>query len=106
MNDKDKKTELSKEMEELLDDDAIREWFQGRNPDRPKANPFLDPEVEESLSGRASVLTPKEDVETKEKVYGISYSQHTKHIRTVARHYFLIGSATALVLAIFLVAIL
>lgn len=101
---KDKK--ISDDIEDLLDDDDIRKFFQGRDPDRPKVYPFLDPDVEESIRGKASTLTPKEVVEDKEKVYGISYTQHTKHIRDVARHFFLVGSAVALILAIVLAAIL
>ncbi len=97
---------IDDEMEDLLDDDDIREFFQSRDPDRPKTNPFLDADVEESIRGKASVLTPKEVVEDDANVYGISYTQHTKHIRDVARHFFLIGSAAALVLAIVLAAIL
>ncbi len=101
----DDKKKIDDEMEDLLDDDDLRKFFQSRDPDRPKSNPFLDADVEESIRGKASTLTPKEVVE-EENVYGISYTQHTKHIRDVARHFFLIGSAAALVLAIVLAAIL
>lgn len=96
---------IDKEMKDLLDDDEIRKFFQGRDPDRPKSNPFLDADVEESIRGKASTLTLKEVVED-ETVYGISYTQHTKHIRDVARHFFLIGTAAAFVLAIILAVIL
>ncbi len=96
---------VSENMEELLDDDDIRKFFQSRDPDRLKVDPFLDSDLEESIRGKASTLTPKEAVE-EERVYGISYTQHTKHIRDVARHFSLIGSAAALMLAVFLVAIL
>lgn len=87
-------------LEEELDDDAIREWFASRDPNRPKVNPFLTDEAEESVRGKASSLTIKK--EEKEKLYGISYSQHTKSVREVARHFFLIGSAVTLFVAIVL----
>jgi len=92
--------ELS-EISEELDDDQIREWFQSRDPDRKKVDPFLTEEAKESLGGKASPLTIKEEIE-QEKSYGVSYSQHTKHIRDVARHFFFVGSSAALFVAIIL----
>ena len=99
----DKKTpEISDEMKELLDDEQIRKFFQSMDPNRPKTNPFLTDEAEESVRGKASGLTLKQPEAKEEKVYGIADTQHTKHIRDVARHFSLIGSAVALTIAIIL----
>ena len=84
-----------------LDDDQIRAWFQSRDPNRPKPNPFLTAEAEESVRGKASSLTIKQE-KKEEKLYGISFSQHTKHIKEVARHFFFIGLSVALFVAIVL----
>lgn len=85
---------------EELDDDKIREWFLSRDPNRKKVNPFLTEEAEESVKGKASTLTIKEA--QKETTHGISFSQHTKHVRNVARHFFFFGSSMALAVAIIL----
>ncbi len=89
-----------KTLDEELDDDQLREWFASRDPNRTKVNPFLTDEAEESVRGKASPLTTKK--EEKETLHGISYSQHTKSVREVARHFFLIGSAVTLFVAIVL----
>ena len=91
-------------LSEELDDDQIREWFKSRDPNRKKPNPFLTEEAEEAVRGKASTLTVKKEKE-EEKLYGISYSQHTKHIREVARHFFFVGSSVALFVAIVLAVI-
>ncbi len=91
------KDDLSKE----LDDDQLREWFQSRDPNRKKVNPFLTAEAEESVKGKAAPLTITEEAK-EEKAYGISYSQHEKNIRDVSRHFFFIGSSVALLIAIIL----
>jgi len=87
-----------------LDDEKIREWFLSRDPNRPKPNPFLTEEAEEAFKGKASPLTIKK-VEENEKSYGVSYSQHMKHLKEVARHFFFVGTATALFVAIILAVI-
>ncbi len=83
-----------------LDDEQIRAWFQSRDPSRKKVDPFLTDEARESVKGKASPLTIKEEKE--EKAYGISFSQHSKHVRNVARHFFFFGSSVTLVVAIIL----
>lgn len=93
--------ELTPDLEEILDDEKIREWFQSRDPNRKKVNPFLDEEAAELYSGKASSLTPSEE-KAKDKLYGISYSEHERHIRNVAKNFVYIGIAIGLTIAIIL----
>ena len=85
---------------EELDDDQIREWFESRDPNRKKIDPFLTDEARESVKGKSTPLVIKEDKEATE--HGISFSQHSMHVRNVARHFFFFGSSVALVVAIIL----
>ena len=82
-------------MQDLLDDDDIRNYFQSRDPARKKPDPFID--LESADKGKASVLTPKEETED---IHGVSFSQHVKQIRETARHYLWIGLSIGLVIAI------
>lgn len=86
-------------LKELLDDDDIRKYFQGRDPSRAKPHPFLTEESEEQFKGKATTLKPKE-VEEKEDVYGVSYTQHNKTVREIGRHFFWIGMSLAFIIAI------
>jgi hypothetical protein len=85
-------------LEDILNDDDIRKFFQSRDPDRKKSNPFISEETAEQYGGKASSLTKKEEVE--EKVFGVSFSEHTKHLRQVARHFTWIGISVGLLIAI------
>jgi len=93
--------ELPQELEEILDDEKIREWFESRDPNRKKVNPFIDADAEELYSGRASSLTPAGE-KLENKPYGISYSEHERHIRNVAKNFAFIGIAIGLTIAIVL----
>ena len=83
------------EMKELLDDDDLRNYFQGRDPKRKKVDPNISLETAEQ--GKASVLTPKKETE---EAHGVSFSQHVKQIRVTARHYLWIGLILGLAIAI------
>lgn len=85
-------------MDEVLNDDQLRDWFTSRDPNREKTNPFLDADLEESITGKASSLKLKE--QTEDDTWGISYSAHSKHVRDVGRHFFFIGAGVALIVAI------
>lgn len=99
------KPNIDKETEELLDDDQLRNWFQSRDPSRKKPNPFLDEEAQENYGGgKSSSLTIKQ--ETKEKEYGVSYSEHRRHLRQIARHFTFIGISIALIIVIFLIVLI
>lgn len=103
-NNEDSNNEQS--IEDLLDDDQIREFFESRDPNREKPSPFLTEEAEEQYSGRASKLkTVSEDTE-EEEVYGISYTQHQKHIRQVAFRFTWVGMCLGLLTSILLYSIL
>lgn len=93
-------TNLPEDLDDELDDDQIREWFQSRDPNRKKVDPFLTEEAAELVQGKASPLTIKSEKEEIE--HGVSFSQHTKHVRNVARHFFFFGSSVALTVAIIL----
>lgn len=87
-------------IEDLLDDDDIRNFFQSRDPNRAKPVPFLDEETAEKYKGKATVLTPKEPTEKDEESYGISFTQHVKSIKETARHHTWLGISIGLGLAI------
>lgn len=92
------KNKLTADMKDILDDDQLRDYFESRDPKRKKNDPFLDADVEESVRGKSSGLTVKQPKEEKE--YGISYSQHQKHTKNIARHFFFMGVIMSLLLAI------
>lgn len=85
---------------EALDDEDIRKWFESRDPSRAKPNPFLTSDAEESVRGRASSLKIIEEDEESEQPWGVSYTQHQKHVRDVARHFFWAGMTIAFVFSI------
>lgn len=85
------------DMKELMDDDDIRNYFKGRDPDRKKVDPIIDLDAAEQYKGKASALSPKEETE---EIHGVSFSQHIKQIRETARHYIWIGLALGLAIAI------
>ena len=89
------------ELKQLLDDDDIRRYFQGRDPERKKPNPGLTEDTADQIQGKASVLTPK--VEKDDDVHGVSFSQHIKSIRETKKHYIWIGICVGLAIAIILV---
>lgn len=92
-----------KSVSELLDDDKIREYFLSRDPNRTKPNPFLTVEAEEQYGGKASRLKIiGETTETEEKSYGISYSQHQKHVKDVAIKFLGLGISLGLLISIVL----
>ena len=91
--------EEKKGLDDELNDDQIREWFNSRDPNRKRIDPFLTEDAREDYSGRASPLTVREK-DPKEKVYGVSYTQHRKHIASVARHFAWIGISIGLFAAI------
>lgn len=86
-------------VKDLLDDDDIRKYFQGRDPSRAKPKPFLTDEAEETYRGKSSTLTAKIK-EEKEEVYGVSFTQYTKQLREVSRHFLWIGMSVAFSIAI------
>ena len=86
-------------VKDLLDDDDIRKYFQGRDPTRAKTYPFLTEESEEQYKGKSSSLTTKVK-EEKEEVYGVSFTQYTKQLREVSRHFLWIGMSVAFFIAI------
>lgn len=102
MNNNDKS--VSKETEELLNDDDIREWFRSRDPDRKKTNPFLTDDAEKQYTGRASKLAiiNKDD---KEQIWGISYSEHQKHLKQSSKNFMWVGINIGLFLSILSVVI-
>jgi len=87
------------ELEKVLDDDQIRNWFTSRDPERKKIDPFITEEAAEEFGGRASVLTVKEE---KEKVHGVSFSEHTKQVKNVSINFTWVGISIGLILAIIL----
>lgn len=89
-------------LNQLLDDDQIREWFASRDPNRKKVNPFIDEETDSEYNKKAARKVQTEDKEPDEKAYGITHSQHQSHIRDVARHFTWIGISAGLLLAIVL----
>ena len=95
--------EFPKEVEELLNDDNIRQWYQSRDPNRKKVNPFIDEETSEMYAGKASPLKTVEEEE--EKVYGVSFSEHMKHIREVSWNFTWIGMSIGLIIAVVLAVI-
>ena len=84
-----------KDIKALMDDDDIRKYFQSRDPARKKVDPFIG--LESADQGKASALTPKEEVE---EVHGVSFTEHVKRIREAARHYIWIGISLGLAIAI------
>lgn len=90
------------ELKQLLDDDDIRRYFQGRDPERKKPNPGLTEDIAEQIQGKASALTPKE-VKNEDDVHGVSFSQHIKSVRETKKHYIWIGICAGLTIAIILV---
>ena len=87
------------ELEKVLDDDQIRNWFTSRDPERKKINPFITEEAAEEFGGRASVLTAKEE---EEKVHGVSFSEHTKQVKSVSISFTWVGISIGLISAIIL----
>ena len=87
-------------IKDLLDDDDIRNFFQSRDPNRKKPDPFLTTESADRYKGKASALTPKENIDDEIEIHGISFTQHVKNIKETARHYLWLGISIGLVLAI------
>lgn len=87
------------ELEKVLDDDQLRDWFRSRDPERKKIDPFISEEAAEEFGGRASVLTAKTE---EEKIHGVSFSEHTKQVKNVSMNFTWIGISIGLTLAIIL----
>ena len=88
-------------IEKILDDDELRAWFMSRDPERKKNNPFLTDEAAEQFNGKASSLQTV-DEDDGEKVWGISFSEHDRHVKKVSNAWFWVGLSTGLLLAIIL----
>lgn len=105
MDDKDKN--ISKKAEELLSDDDIRSWFESRDPKRKKSNPFLTDDAKEQYTGKASKLTIVDDVKKdEERDWGVSYSEHQRHLKQSSKNFMWIGINGGLFLSILLVIII
>ena len=105
MSDNNKDLKSNEEIESVLNDDDIRNWFLSRDPDRKKVNPFIDEEAAEMYRGQASSLTPAEE-KSNDKVYGISFSQHERHIKNVSKYFTFFGIAIGLIIAIIIAIVL
>lgn len=88
------------ELEKVLDDDQLRDWFKSRDPERKKIDPFISEEAAEEFGGKASTLTIKEEEE--EKVHGISFSEYTKQVKNISINFTWVGISIGLLLAIIL----
>jgi len=86
------------ELEKVLDDDQLRDWFRSRDPERRKIDPFISEEAAEEFGGKSSVLTVKEE----EKIHGVSFSEHTRLVKNVSMNFTWIGISIGLILAIIL----
>ena len=86
------------ELEKVLDDDQLRDWFRSRDPERKKIDPFISEEAAEEVGGQSSVLT----VKAEEKIHGVSFSEHTKQVKNVSVNFTWIGISIGLILAIIL----
>ncbi len=87
------------ELEKVLDDDQLRDWFKSRDPERKKIDPFISEEAAEEFGGKASTLTIKEE---EEKVHGISFSEYTKQVKNISINFTWVGISIGLLLAIIL----
>ena len=87
------------ELEKVLDDDQLRDWFRSRDPERKKIDPFISEEAAEEFGGQSSVLTVKAE---EEKIHGVSFSEHTKQVKNVSVNFTWIGISIGLILAIIL----
>lgn len=87
------------ELEKVLDDDELRDWFRSRDPERKKIDPFISEEAAEEFGGKASALTVKEE---EEKVHGISFSEYTKQVKSISINFTWVGISIGLILAIIL----
>ena len=87
------------ELEKVLDDDQLRDWFKSRDPERKKIDPFISEEAAEEFGGRASALMVKEE---EEKIHGVSFSEYAKQIKNVSMNFTWIGISIGLILAIIL----
>lgn len=87
------------ELEKVLDDDQLRDWFKSRDPERKKIDPFISEEAAEEFGGKASTLTVKEE---EEKVHGISFSEYTKQVKNISINFTWVGISIGLLLAIIL----
>jgi len=88
------------ELEKVLDDDQLRDWFTSRDPERKKIDPFITEDAAEEFGGKASVLTVKKEEE--EKVHGVSFSEHTKQVKNVSISFTWVGISIGFILAIIL----
>jgi len=94
------------ELKQLLDDDDLRDYFNGRDPNRKKSDPFISEETANRHRGKSTVLTTKDVPEEKQETHGISFTQHVKSIKETARQYMWIGISVGLFLAIIITLIL
>lgn len=92
-------------LEELLGDKDIMEYFLSRDPNRKKADPFLTEDSQKAYTGRASSLT-KVEKRDEEDVWGVSYSQHQKHVNDTARNFTWIGISIGIMVAMAITIIL
>lgn len=86
------------ELEKVLDDDQLRDWFKSRDPERKKIDPFISEEAAEEFGGKASTLTIKEE----EEIHGISFSEYTKQVKNISVNFTWVGISIGLILAIIL----
>lgn len=87
------------ELEKVLDDDQLRDWFKSRDPERKKIDPFISEETAEEFGGKASTLLVKEE---EEKIHGISFSEYTKQVKNISINFTWVGISIGLILAIIL----
>lgn len=92
-----------------LDDEDIRRWFESRDPERKKPNPFITQETAEQWSpkprGLTSVNSPANSAQS-DQPGPPTFTEHDRHIREVARRFTYMGAAAALAVAIVLVLLL
>lgn len=88
-----------------MDDDDIRRWFESRDPNRKKPNPFITQESAEQYGARPQLTQPVSSPDA-EVSQGPSFSDHDRHIRETARRFAYMGAAAALAVAIVLVLLL
>lgn len=96
-----------------LDDEDIRRWFESRDPERKKPNPFITQETAEQWSpkprGLTSVNSPANSPANSaqsDQPGPPTFTEHDRHIREVARRFTYMGAAAALAVAIVLVLLL
>lgn len=98
---------ISKKTEDLLSDEDIRNWFQSRDPNRKKSNPFLTDDAKEQYTGKASKLKIVGDVKKdEERDWGVSYSEHQRHLKQSSKNFMWIGINGGLLISILLVIII